>query len=108
MPLRLYQKSEGFEADFEKFLGSKRDIEEDVDSIAAEIIDNVRCDGDRAVAAYTKKFDRLSLDPSEFSVDADQLDAAIAQCDRKTIAALETAAARIRAFHEKQYPQALE
>ena len=108
MPLRLYQKSEAFEAEFEKFVASKRDIEEDVDSIVAEIVDNVRCNGDKAVAAFTKKFDRLSLDPAEFSIDEDQMDAAIAQCDRKTIAALETAAARIRAFHKTQCPKALE
>ena len=108
MPLRLYQKSEEFEAGFEEFLAARRDIEEDVDNIVADIIDNVRCDGDKALTAYTKKFDRITLDPSELLVDAAQLDAALARCDRKTVAALETAALRIHAFHEKQYPQTLE
>jgi len=108
MPLRLNQNSDDFEAKFDEFVAAKRDVEEDVDSVAAEIIEAVRRDGDKAVAAYTEKFDRLSLTPAEFKVDPAELDAAVAKCDATTIAALETAAARIRAFHETQCPDALE
>ncbi|MEC8164912.1 MAG: histidinol dehydrogenase, partial [Pseudomonadota bacterium] len=81
MPLRLDQKSDDFEAKFEEFVAAKRDIEEDVDSTAAEIIEAVRRDGDKAVAAYTEKFDRLSLASSKFAVGLAEIDAAIDECD---------------------------
>ena len=108
MPLRLDQKSDDFEAKFEEFLAAKRDVEEDVDSTAAEIIEAVRRDGDKAVAAYTEKFDRLSLASSKFAVDPAEMDAAVDECDDATIEALKTAATRIRAFHETQRPDAME
>lgn len=108
MPLRLDQKSNDFEAKFEEFVAAKRDVEEDVDSTAAEIIEAVRRDGDKAVAAYTEKFDRLSLAPSEFAVDPAEMDAAVDECDDETIEALKTAATRIRTFHETQRPDSME
>ena len=108
MPLRLDQKSDDFEAKFEEFVAAKRDVEEDVDSTAAEIIEAVRRDGDKAVAAYTEKFDRLSLASSKFAVDPAEMDAAVDECDDETIEALKTAATRIRAFHETQRPDAME
>ena len=108
MPLRLDQKSDNFEAKFEEFVAAKRDVEEDVDSTAAEIIDAVRRDGDKAVAAYTEKFDRLSLKPSEFAIGQAEMEAAVDECDDATIEALKTAATRIRAFHETQRPDAME
>ena len=79
-----------------------------IDAVIQPIRAEIEQNGDVAVIAYTKKFDRITLDPSELLVDAAQLDAALARCDRKTVAALETAALRIHAFHEKQYPQTLE
>jgi histidinol dehydrogenase len=108
MPLRLETSNPNFEADFELFVSAKRDIEEDVDAVAASIINDVRQNGDQAVAAYTEKFDRLSLTPGEFAVDPRQIDDAVDACDPKTIRALEMAASRIRAFHETQLPEALE
>lgn len=108
MPLRLDTSNPKFEADFELFVSTKRDIEEDVDAVAASIINDVRQNGDQAVAAYTEKFDRLSLTPGEFAVDPRQIDEAVDACDPKTIRALELAASRIRAFHETQLPEALE
>ena len=108
MPLRLDHKSDNFEAQFEEFVAAKRDVKEDVDSIVVEIIEAVRRDGDKAVAAYTEKFDRLSLAPSEFAVDPAEMDAAVDECDDATIEALKTAATRIRAFHETQRPDAME
>jgi len=108
MPLRLDTSNPNFEADFALFVSAKRDIGEDVDAVAATIIDDVRRNGDQAVAAYTEKFDRLSLTPGDFAVDPRQIDEAVDACDQQTIEALQLAAARIRAFHETQLPEALE
>ena len=108
MPRRLDTSNPKFEVDFELFVSAKRDIEEDVDAVAASIINDVRQNGDQAVAAYTEKFDRLTLTPGEFTVDPRQIDEAVDACDPKMIRALELAASRIRAFHETQLPEALE
>jgi histidinol dehydrogenase len=108
MPLRLDMSNPNFEADFELFVSAKRDIEEDVDAVTAMIIDDVRRNGDQAVAEYTQKFDRLSLTPGEFAVDPRQIDEAVDTCNPKTIEALQLAAVRIRTFHETQLPKALE
>ena len=108
MPRRLDTSNPKFEVDFELFVSAKRDIEEDVDAVAASIINDVRQNGDQAVAAYTEKFDRLTLTPDEFTVNPRQIDEAVDACDPKMIRALELAASRIRAFHETQLPEALE
>jgi histidinol dehydrogenase len=108
MSLRLDTSNPNFEAAFERFVSAKRDIGEDVDAVAAKIIDDVRRNGDQAVAAYTEKFDRLSLTPGKFAVDLGQIDEAVDACDPKTIEALKLAASRIRAFHETQLPETLE
>jgi histidinol dehydrogenase len=72
-------------------VSAKRDIGEDVDAVAATIIDDVRRNGDQAVAAYTEKFDRLSLIPGDFAVDPRQIDEAVDACDQQTIEALQLA-----------------
>ena len=42
MPRRLDTSNPKFEVDFELFVSAKRDIEEDVDAVAASIINDVR------------------------------------------------------------------
>lgn len=104
MPLRLDTSNPNFESEFERFISIKRDAEDDVDSVVAEILRAVRDDGDTAVAEFTNKFDRLSLTPEHFAIRPEQLDEAFDACDGKTIEALKMAADRIRAFHETQLP----
>ena len=61
--------------------------------------------GDDAVIELTAKFDRLELDASGLRFTADEIAShcdAVSDADR---AALELAAARIRAYHERQMPQ---
>ena len=51
----------GFEAEFQAFLSLKREASVDVDTAVAEIIEAVRAEGHAAVAAYTERFDHLSI-----------------------------------------------
>ncbi|WP_372750232.1 histidinol dehydrogenase [Litorivivens sp.] len=74
-----------------------------VQAAVDDIVEAVRCRGDAALLEYTRRFDRVSADtvPAlEFSQD--QLQAALAAIDPELRAALEHAAARVRAYHEHQ------
>ena len=77
--------------------------EVDVAGVVADIIDDVRRNGDAALKAYCAKFDRVELDSLE--VSAAEFDAAMEAVEPEFIDVLRTAAANIRAFHEKQVRQ---
>lgn len=104
MPVFLNTKTPEFEAAFQTLLSAKREDSPDVDAIVAQIIDDVRARGDEAVIELTAKFDRLELTPDTLAFSAEEIDAAIAQVSDADRQALELAAERIRAYHEKQMP----
>ncbi|WP_281299801.1 MULTISPECIES: histidinol dehydrogenase [unclassified Iodidimonas] len=105
MPLELDLQQADFAAAFEAFLVHGRDQEHSVRGVVEAILADVAAHGDAAVIDYTQRFDRLSLTPETMRFGADEIAAARAACDRETLAALEMAAARIRAFHEIQKPK---
>jgi histidinol dehydrogenase len=105
MPQFLNTAYAGFEAAFTALLGAKREDSPDVDSAVADIIADVRTRGDAAVLELTAKFDRLELSPGQLRFTEAEIDAAIADVSDDDRAALELAAARIRAYHERQMPQ---
>lgn len=71
------------------------------DEVVQRILADVRADGDAAVRRYTEQIDGVRLDAVE--VLRDELQAAHEAVAPEVIAALETAAARIRRFHERQH-----
>ena len=71
-----------------------------VESIVADIIDNVRKNGDRALFEYCEKFDKVKL--SALEVTEEEIDEAFAEVEPEFIRILNDAAENIRAFHEKQ------
>ena len=75
----------------------------DVSSPVADIIANVRKNGDSALFQYAKQFDKADLDSLE--VPAAQLDTAVAALDPELRAILEESAANIRDFHSRQVRQ---
>ncbi|KFC75487.1 Histidinol dehydrogenase [Bosea sp. LC85] len=105
MPIRLDQRDAGFEQAFAALLTTKREVSEDVDRVAADIIADVRARGDEAVIACTSRFDKLDLTPSTLRVSEAEIDAAVAACSADLLAALETARGRIEAFHLRLKPQ---
>ncbi|WP_337603731.1 histidinol dehydrogenase [Anaerotignum lactatifermentans] len=72
----------------------------DVADAVAEILADVRKNGDEALRRYCERFDGAKLDVLE--VSAEERAAAMAAVDPELIAILKEAAANIRAFHEKQ------
>ena len=83
----------------------KREQDADVHADVSAIIEAVRADGDDALYAYTKKFDRLDLKQTDMQVSDAEIDTAEAACAPETRAALENAAARIADYHARQKPE---
>lgn len=102
---RLSTRAPGFESRFSVLLGAKREVSEDVDRAVAAIVADVRARGDAALADYSRQFDAIDLDKTGIRISAAEIAAARAACDPAALAALELAAGRIRAFHERQKPQ---
>lgn len=105
MPQFLNSADPGFDAAFAALLGMKREEAPDVDAVVAGIIEDVRARGDAAVIELTARFDRLDLVPERLAFSAAEIDAACAQVAPEDRAALDLAAARIRAYHERQMPR---
>lgn len=105
MTLTLDIRDPDFERDFSAFLDSKRENAADVNAVVSEILENIRRRGDKAVLDYTNKFDRLDLTEQTMRISDEEIEQAVAACDKETLDALYLAAERIEAFHEKQLPE---
>ncbi|MBR6549330.1 MAG: histidinol dehydrogenase [Clostridia bacterium] len=71
-----------------------------VEAIVAEILANVKANGDRALYEYCEKFDGATL--SSLEVSPEEFDEAIATADPEFVRVLKAAAENITLFHEKQ------
>jgi histidinol dehydrogenase len=105
MPVFLSTDAPDFEPAFAALLSLKREEDEDVDSAVAAIIADVRARGDAALVELTARFDRFDLAAAGVAFTQAEIDAECARVKRDEQAALEVAAARIRAYHERQMPQ---
>ncbi|ACI91871.1 histidinol dehydrogenase [Afipia carboxidovorans OM5] len=105
MPIRLDDRSPDFTARFAAFLSMKREVARDIDMAARAIVEDVAARGDAALIEATAKFDRLSLKPETLRVSADDIAAATAACDPKTVDALKLARDRIEVYHRRQLPK---
>ena len=104
MPVRLSTSERGFETAFRELLAMKREVSVDVDLTVRDIIDQIRKGGDTTLANLTSRFDRFEATPETLRIPAEQIAAAREKCDPKALEALAFAAARIRAYHERQRP----
>lgn len=104
MPHFLNSCDDGFEAAFAALLTMKREDAPDVDAAVAAIIAEVRARGDDAVIELTRRFDRLELTPETIAFSEAEIAAECAKVGAEDRAALELAAGRIRAYHERQMP----
>ena len=71
-----------------------------VESIVAEIIDNVKKNKDKALFEYCKKFDKANL--SSLVVSEEEINEAVSSVEPEFLEILQRAAANIKKFHEKQ------
>ena len=71
-----------------------------VEGIVAEIIENVRKNGDKALFEYCERFDKAKL--TSLLVTQEEINQAVASVEPKFLDILQRAAANIRAFHARQ------
>ena len=74
-----------------------------VADIVADVIANVRANGDKALAEYTEKFDKVKLD--SIIVTEEELDEAMAAVDPEFLDIMNEAAENIRKYHKCQIRQ---
>ena len=80
------------------------EVSSDIESIVADIMQNVKANGFAAVKEYSMRFDKAS--PRELTKG--ELDAAYNRCPKELISALEHAASNIRDYNEKLLAKTLE
>jgi len=74
-----------------------------IETAVAKILADVKARGDAAVLEYTNRFDRVNATSiTAFDLTQDELQAALTALPDAQRAALQTAAERIRVFHERQ------
>ena len=105
MPQFLSTTDPSFEQAFQVLLAQKREDSPDVDATVADIIAEVRDRGDAALVDLTARFDRLQLSPATLRIPDAEIDALAAQVPEDERKALDMAARRIRAYHERQMPR---
>ncbi|CAN5361107.1 histidinol dehydrogenase [soil metagenome] len=102
-PVRLSTASATFEADFKARLHWSAEADAAIEQRVAEILADVQKRGDAAVLEYTARFDRLDVpDMTALELTADELRAAFESLPAVQREALESAARRVRSYHEAQ------
>jgi histidinol dehydrogenase len=94
-----------FKQQLTKLLAFESETDDAIESAVAKILADVKARGDAAVLEYTNRFDRIPGGASSmaaFELRQDELQAALASLPEAQRAALQTAASRIRVFHERQ------
>lgn len=72
------------------------------ENIVADIIKNVREQGDSAVFDYTKKFDKWDINAENIRVTEAEIDEAFGEIDSRFVEVMKKSAANIEDFHKKQ------
>lgn len=78
---------------------------DDFTKTVADIIENVRINGDKAVFEYTKRFDGASVDKDNFIVSKEEIDEAYSLVSDRLCEIIRKSIANIKSFHEKQLRQ---
>ncbi len=78
---------------------------DDFTKTVADIIENVRINGDKAVFEYTKRFDGASVDKDSFIVSKEEIDEAYSLVSDRLCEIIRKSIANIKSFHEKQLRQ---
>ena len=100
---RLSDQNAHFKVELEALTRFEETQNDAIELAVAGILKDVRTRGDTAVLEYTHRFDQLSASSvAQLEVPQAALQAALTQISTAERSALETAAARVRAFHERQ------
>ena len=100
---RLSTAEAGFDDDLARLLAYDATVDAEVETSVAAVLADVRKRGDAAVLDYTRRWDGVdAASLAELEVSPADLHAALEGLPSAQRAALESAASRIRSFHERQ------
>jgi len=103
---KLDSTAADFKQQLKTLLAFEAETDDAIESAVAKILADVKARGDAAVLEYTNKFDRIpnsgATSVAAFDLPQEELQAALAALPHAQRAALQTAAERIRVFHERQ------
>ncbi len=100
---RLSTQSAHFDAELKALLALEAAQDASIEKTVLDILADIRQRGDAALLDFTRKFDHLDVhDAHHLELPAAELQAALTSLAPEQRSALETAAQRIRAFHERQ------
>lgn len=104
MNIRRFSSTQAnFDAELKQLLAFETAQDEEIDQVVANILRDVKKRGDAAVLEYTQRFDRLNAATiAELELSQAELKAALDSLPAGQRQALEQAAERVRAYHEKQ------
>ena len=100
---RLNAQDTDFNAALDQLLSWESVSDASINQRVLDIIDNVRSRGDAALIDYTRQFDGLDVaQMSDLILPRERLELALTRITPEQRAALETAARRVREYHEHQ------
>ncbi len=100
---QLSSRQADFNEQLDALLAFEATADEKIESTVAAILADVRKRGDAALLEYTRRFDRLDLgNAADLELPASELRAAFEGLPAGQKSALEQAARRVTAYHEKQ------
>ncbi len=89
-------------AEIVKFLQKEAVSQELVENSVKEMSNNIKQNGFKAIADYTKLYDKFDLTEENFRVSKKEIAAIASRIDKELSKSLEIAVERVRKFHEKQ------
>ena len=106
---KLDSKTADFNATLDALLAFESETDEGIERTVAEVLSNVKKQGDAAVLEYTRRFDRLDAAAmSALELPKAELKAAFDGLPEAQRKALEAAAARVTGYHERQKSESWE
>jgi histidinol dehydrogenase len=103
---KLDSSDPGFQSTLDALLAFEAGTDAAIETAVTQILADVRARGDAAVLEYTNRFDRIpdggAASMAQLDIGQAELDAALASLPAAQREALQTAAQRVRVFHERQ------
>lgn len=91
----------------ENILQKKRENKSKVGDRVRQILSDVRSRGDDALSEYTRKFDGVKINASEFKITEAQISAAFNELNSSLISALKVAIDNVSRFYKQQIPKTI-
>jgi len=100
---RLHSTAPEFDAQLRALLAYEDEQDSSIEAACRDIIHAIRHEGDAALLRYTQRFDQLQLEQAQqLEIPATELQRALDSLPAAQRSALDTAAARIREYHQHQ------